>query len=358
MKAHLNYQLSEQAAAGTARFRLISVKFRRDNSLLAERMIGWTSLFDLHHSVIAPRRRHVAAMPFYRFHVRDPINRVDGPGHDGAALADDIDATLFAAGVIQRLVQLQPRCPLTWAIEIMQDQRQRLRAAVREGLPGDAAAGVGLRPADRRARRLALTRPTLQALSGVPASGHTRSGRYRSVHRDGCPGRARRRGRSCRCRCFSCSALKNTSRWSISPSTAATSMAQTPHSPRWQSEITSKPAAFSASSIERSLRHHDLVAGRLRSAPGIRAVGSRPLEPKVSKRRSLGARPASFQARRAASSIRIGPHRTAMASAGRARKVASRSSRAPSSLAWTSSRSPSSAVSSSRKAASPRDFTA
>jgi hypothetical protein len=32
--------------------------------------------------------------------------------------------------------------------------------------------------------------------------------------------------------------------------TATTSSAQTPHSPRWQSEIPSKPAAFSASSIE------------------------------------------------------------------------------------------------------------
>ncbi|MBI5129203.1 MAG: hypothetical protein HZA66_07155 [Rhodopseudomonas palustris] len=79
-------------------------------------------------------------MPFYRFHVRDPINRVDGPGHDGAALADDIDATLFAAGVIQRLVQLQPTVPLTWAIEIMQDQRTVC------ALPFEKGCQVMLRP--------------------------------------------------------------------------------------------------------------------------------------------------------------------------------------------------------------------
>jgi hypothetical protein len=79
-------------------------------------------------------------MPFYRFHVRDPINRVDGPGHDGAALADDIDATLFAAGVIQRLVQVHPSVPRTWSIEIMQDQR-------RVGLlPFDKGCQVMLRP--------------------------------------------------------------------------------------------------------------------------------------------------------------------------------------------------------------------
>jgi hypothetical protein len=63
-------------------------------------------------------------MPFYRFHVRDPINRVDGPGHDGAALSDDIEATLFAAGVIQRLVQEHPKVPRNWSIEILQDSRQ------------------------------------------------------------------------------------------------------------------------------------------------------------------------------------------------------------------------------------------
>ncbi|PYF05108.1 hypothetical protein BJ122_102334 [Rhodopseudomonas faecalis] len=63
-------------------------------------------------------------MPFYRFHVRDPINRVDGPGHDGAALDDDIDATLFAATVIRRLVQKHPHASRNWAIEILQDDRQ------------------------------------------------------------------------------------------------------------------------------------------------------------------------------------------------------------------------------------------
>lgn len=62
-------------------------------------------------------------MPFYRFIVRDPINRVDGPGHDGAALEDDIDATLFAAGVIQRLIREHPSVPNNWLIEIVQDVR-------------------------------------------------------------------------------------------------------------------------------------------------------------------------------------------------------------------------------------------
>jgi hypothetical protein len=62
-------------------------------------------------------------MPFYRFHVCDPVNRVDGPGHDGAALADDIDAMLFAAGIIQRLIQEQPAIPGNWAVKISQDGR-------------------------------------------------------------------------------------------------------------------------------------------------------------------------------------------------------------------------------------------
>jgi hypothetical protein len=62
-------------------------------------------------------------MPFYRFHVCDPINRVDGPGHDGAALEDDIDAMLFAAGIVQRLVQEQPGIPMNWAIRIVEDAR-------------------------------------------------------------------------------------------------------------------------------------------------------------------------------------------------------------------------------------------
>ncbi|KIZ37100.1 MULTISPECIES: hypothetical protein [Rhodopseudomonas] len=79
-------------------------------------------------------------MPFYRFHVRDPINRVDGPGHDGAALADDIDATLFAAGVIQRLVQHQPSVPRDWSIEIIRDSR---RVGV---LPFEKGCQVMLRP--------------------------------------------------------------------------------------------------------------------------------------------------------------------------------------------------------------------
>jgi hypothetical protein len=63
-------------------------------------------------------------MPFYRFHVCDPVNPVDGPGHDGAALADDIDAMLFAAGIIQRLVQEQPAIPRNWAVKVSQDGRQ------------------------------------------------------------------------------------------------------------------------------------------------------------------------------------------------------------------------------------------
>lgn len=62
-------------------------------------------------------------MPFYRFHVCDPINRLDGHGHDGAALADDIDAMLFAAGIVQRLLQEHPSVPRNWAIQITQDSR-------------------------------------------------------------------------------------------------------------------------------------------------------------------------------------------------------------------------------------------
>jgi hypothetical protein len=79
-------------------------------------------------------------MPFYRFHVCDPINRVDGPGHDGAALADDIDAMLFAAGIIQRLVQEYPSVPRKWAVTITQDSRQ---VSV---LPFEAGLKVLLRP--------------------------------------------------------------------------------------------------------------------------------------------------------------------------------------------------------------------
>jgi len=63
-------------------------------------------------------------MAFYRFIVRDPINRVDGPGHDGAALDDDIDATLFAAGVIQRLIAERHSVPDGWVIEIVRDNER------------------------------------------------------------------------------------------------------------------------------------------------------------------------------------------------------------------------------------------
>jgi hypothetical protein len=58
-------------------------------------------------------------MTFYRFIVRDPINRVDGPGDDGAALDDDIDATLYAAGVIQRLIAARHTVPDGWVIYIL-----------------------------------------------------------------------------------------------------------------------------------------------------------------------------------------------------------------------------------------------
>ena len=79
-------------------------------------------------------------MAFYRFHVCDPINRIDGHGHDGAALEDDIDAMLFAAGIIQRLLQEQPTIPRNWAVRIVQDQRQ---VGV---LPFEAGCKVLLRP--------------------------------------------------------------------------------------------------------------------------------------------------------------------------------------------------------------------
>lgn len=79
-------------------------------------------------------------MPFYRFHVWDAMSRVDGPGHDGAALDDDIDATLFAAGVAQRLSQLHPDACRRWTIEIMRDNR---RVGM---LPVDKACQVMLRP--------------------------------------------------------------------------------------------------------------------------------------------------------------------------------------------------------------------
>jgi hypothetical protein len=63
-------------------------------------------------------------MAFYRFHVCDPVKRIDGHGHDGAALADDIDAMLFAAGIVQRLVQQYPSVPRDWAIRVIEGSRQ------------------------------------------------------------------------------------------------------------------------------------------------------------------------------------------------------------------------------------------
>ena len=62
-------------------------------------------------------------MAFYRFHVCDPVNRIDGHGHDGAALQDDIDATLFAAGIAQRLIREHPLLPRNWAIRVHEDSR-------------------------------------------------------------------------------------------------------------------------------------------------------------------------------------------------------------------------------------------
>jgi hypothetical protein len=90
-------------------------------------------------------------MPFYRFHVCDPVNRVDGPGHDGAALADDIDAMLFAAAMVQRLVGERPTIPRNWAIDIIEGRR---RVGV---LPFEAGLKVLLRPhwvRDQPARRI------------------------------------------------------------------------------------------------------------------------------------------------------------------------------------------------------------
>ena len=83
---------------------------------------------------------HPYPMPFYRFQVCDPFNPVDGHGHDGAALADDIDAMLFAAGIVQRLVREHPAVPRNWAIRITQDSRQ---VSV---LPFEAGLKVLLRP--------------------------------------------------------------------------------------------------------------------------------------------------------------------------------------------------------------------
>jgi len=76
--------------------------------------------------VKAARRNHGHQyfMAFYRFQVCDPVSPIDGRGHDGAALADDIDAMLFAAGIVQRLVQEHPSIPRSWAIKVTQDARQ------------------------------------------------------------------------------------------------------------------------------------------------------------------------------------------------------------------------------------------
>ncbi|HEY5129868.1 MAG TPA: hypothetical protein VIJ35_21715 [Bradyrhizobium sp.] len=65
---------------------------------------------------------------------------MDGPGHDGAALDDDIDAMLFAAGIVQRLVQEQPAIPRNWAIKITEAARS---VGV---LPFEAGLKVLLRP--------------------------------------------------------------------------------------------------------------------------------------------------------------------------------------------------------------------
>jgi hypothetical protein len=68
----------------------------------------------------APRNhRHQYFMAFYRFQVCDPVTPIDGRGHDGAALADDIDAMLFAAGIVQRLrKRVRPIIPEPVSIRI------------------------------------------------------------------------------------------------------------------------------------------------------------------------------------------------------------------------------------------------
>ena len=62
-------------------------------------------------------------MPFYKFQVCDPITAIEGHAHDGAALSDDIDAMLFAAGIIQRFFQEHRKVPRNWAVRITQDSR-------------------------------------------------------------------------------------------------------------------------------------------------------------------------------------------------------------------------------------------
>ena len=79
-------------------------------------------------------------MPFYRFQVCDPITPIDGHGHDGAALGDDIDATLFAAGIIQRFLGEHRTVPRSWAVRITENSR---RVGV---LPFEAGLKVLVRP--------------------------------------------------------------------------------------------------------------------------------------------------------------------------------------------------------------------
>jgi len=79
-------------------------------------------------------------MAFYRFQVCDPIKPIDGHGHDAAALADDIDAMLFAAGIVQRLVLEHPSVPRNWTIRIFEGAR---RVGV---LPFEAGLKVLVRP--------------------------------------------------------------------------------------------------------------------------------------------------------------------------------------------------------------------
>jgi hypothetical protein len=64
------------------------------------------------------------SMPFYKFKICDPVNPVEGHRQEGAALADDIDAMLFAAGIVQRLVQEYPSVPRSWAIAITDESRE------------------------------------------------------------------------------------------------------------------------------------------------------------------------------------------------------------------------------------------
>lgn len=67
---------------------------------------------------------HLSTMAFYRFQLRDPIEPIDGPGHDGAAVADDLEATVFAAGVIQRMLLERPHLPRHWVLAITCEGRE------------------------------------------------------------------------------------------------------------------------------------------------------------------------------------------------------------------------------------------